>query len=281
MKTTDDGEKSSVAPPVIDDSVPRFLSVPGWERHRSWLWHGFSTRQRGVSRVYLANAEDGQGELNLGFTAADSAENIRENRRRFVRAVTGSGETPLRVVRQVHSNRSLVIDPNAEAIPEADGLMTSQPGILLGIQTADCVPVLVADPVGRVVAAFHAGWRGTVTRIVELGIAQMRQELGSEPADLVAGIGPAVGECCYAVGPEVQGRFKDEFAYAANLFTETEPGQKLNLIEANRRQLLAAGVRAESIAIAGGCTSCQTELYYSHRASGGHAGRMMAVIGIR
>lgn len=242
-----------------------------------WLWHGFSTRRGGVSRAYTEDASD----LNLGFTKADAAEAVRENRELFVEAVTGSRETPLITVRQVHSNVTVVAGSAEAGGCEADGLMTDEPGLLLGILTADCIPVLVVDPVRRVVAAFHAGWRGTVARIVERGIAQMGERFESEPGDLLAAIGPGIGACCYAIGGEVEERFAENFAYAAELFSEREGRPHLDLIEANRRQLMDAGLHGGSISIAGGCTACHPELFYSHRASGGHAGRMMAVVGIR
>jgi YfiH family protein len=274
---------------VSADGV-EWLGVPGWESHE-WLRHGFSTRRGGISRVYLASDEidprqlnlgEFNGELNLGFTAADTAENVRENRLRFVDAVTGSRKTWLRTVRQVHSTRSVTVAAAAQKpTPEADGLMTGQAGVLLGIQTADCIPVLVADPVRRAVAAFHAGWRGTVGRIVELGVGRMTEEFGSDPADMIAAIGPGIGVCCYKVGDEVQAQFDAHFSYAEELFLPAEGAFYLNLVEANRRQLMAAGLAADSIAAVGGCTSCQPQLFYSHRASGGYAGRMMAVIGIR
>jgi YfiH family protein len=189
---------------------------------------------------------------------------------------------------------------------KGDGLMTDDPGLLLGIQTADCIPVLVADRKRRAVAAFHAGWRGTVKRIVESGIGRMRLEFGSIPEDLIAAIGPGIGPCCYAVGEEVLSGFESQFAYALELFcevydsdpvrnkypmlflTQRAPGHSpigpnlhLNLIEANRRQLLAAGLKPRSIKIVGGCTNCQPELFFSHRASQGHAGRMLSIIGIK
>jgi YfiH family protein len=184
--------------------------------------------------------------------------------------------------------------------------MTDKPGILLAVQTADCIPVLVADRKRRVVAAFHAGWRGTVKRIVETGVGRMRLEFGSRPEDMIAAIGPGVGTCCYAVGEEVFSEFESQFLYGRDLFhevysadvvrqkypmlflTQRAPGHSpigpslhLDLVEANRRQLLDAGVKPRSIKIVGGCTSCEPALFFSHRASQGHAGRMMAVIGIR
>jgi YfiH family protein len=196
--------------------------------------------------------------------------------------------------------------PNSSLGCKGDGLMTDQPGLLLAVQTADCIPVLVADRKRRAVAAFHAGWRGTVQRIVESGVGRMRLEFGSRPEDLAAAIGPGIGACCYAVGEEVLSSFDSQFAYAHNLFrevcdadpvrakypmlflTQRAPGHSpigpslhLDLAEANRRQLLAAGLKPRSIQLVGGCTGCQPELFFSHRASRGHAGRMLSVIGIR
>jgi polyphenol oxidase len=257
-----------------------WFSVPAWEE-QDWLWHGFSTRRGGVSRAYLPEGRNSAlGELNLGFTAADSRESVLENRGRFAQAVTGIRETPLRALRQIHSSCSVTATTGVEPA-EADGIMTDQPGALLCIQTADCIPVLVADPVKRAVAGFHAGWRGTVERIVELGVMRMGEEFGSDPATMIAAIGPGIGRCCYTVGGEVQARFDGNFSYGAELFHLRDEGLYLDLIEANRRQLLTAGLAADSISIVGGCTACHQELFFSHRASDGHAGRMMTIIGIR
>jgi len=282
-----------------------WLAVPGWQR-AGWLWHGFSTRRGGLSRAYCP--EGRPGELNLGFTAEDDREAVAGNRRLLAEAVTGDLATPLATVRQIHSN-VVVVAGAAEGARErprkADGLMTDEAGVLLGIQTADCIPVLVADRKRRAVAAFHAGWRGTVKRIVESGVGRMRLEFGSKPEDLMAAIGPGVGQCCYAVGDEVLSAFESQFAYANELFrevydsdpvrtrypmlflTQRAPGHSeigprvhLNLVEANRRQLIAAGLNPRSIKVVGGCTSCQPELFFSHRAAQGRTGRMLAVIGI-
>ena len=138
-------------------------------------------------------------------------------------AVTGSADTPLVALRQFHSNlvhRATKEDAERERPWKADGLITDEPGLLLGIQTADCIPVLVADRKRRAVGAFHAGWRGTVKRIVELGVGRMRLEFGSRPEDLVAAIGPGVSACCYAVGEEVLSEFESQFQYARELFRE-------------------------------------------------------------
>jgi len=293
------------APRVAANGV-QCLAVPGWQK-ASWLWHGFSMRKGGVSRAYCA--EDAPGELNLGFTSADDREAVAQNRRLLAEAITGSVATPLITIRQIHSNVVVLAsagDAARERPSKADGVMTDEPGLLVGVQTADCIPVLVADRKRRAVAAFHAGWRGTVSRIVETGIGRMRLQFGSRPEDLVAAIGPGIGACCYAVGEDLLSNFESQFAYARDLFhevydsdpirtkypmlflTQRAPGHSpigpslhLDLIEANRRQLLAAGLKPKAIHLLGGCTSCQQDLFFSHRASQGHAGRMLSVIGIR
>ncbi len=280
-----------------------WLPVPGWDF--SWLWSGFSARKGGLSRAYCA--DDAPGELNLGFTAADDRNAVLRNRLMLAEAISGDAGTPILTLRQFHSNcvvHAVAADAARQRPHKADGQMTDEPGLLLAIQTADCIPVLVADRKRRAVAAFHAGWRGTLKRIVESGIGRMRLAFGSRPEDLVAAIGPGIGACCYAVGEEVFSAFESQFLYAHDLFrevcdadpvrkkypmlflTQRAPGHSslgpslhVDLIEANRRQLLAAGLKPASIQVVGGCTQCHTELFFSHRASRGHAGRMMAVIG--
>lgn len=295
--------------PLIAGRGVGILKVQAWQDRkilRSWLWHGFSTRIGGFSRAYAA--DDAPAELNLGFTASDNREAVLQNRAALAGAVSGDPCTPLVTLRQFHSNLIITAErphANLDRPRKADGIITATPGILLAIQTADCVPVLVADRKRRVVAAFHAGWRGTVKRIVEAGVGKMRLEFGSQPKDLIAAIGPGVGQCCYAVGEEVLSEFESQFVYARELIrevfdadpvrnkypmlflTQRAPGHSpigpslhLDLIEANRRQLLDAGVRPSAISSIGGCTSCHTDLFFSHRASQGHAGRMMSVIGI-
>jgi YfiH family protein len=286
-----------------------WIPVAAWDRY-PWLWHGFSTRKGGLSRAYCGDDSAGElGELNLGFTSEDERETVLSNRRLLVEAVTGDATTPLVPIRQFHSNlvvRVTSTDAAREKPWKADGRITNEHGLLLAVQTADCIPVLVADRKRRAVGAFHAGWRGTVKRIVETGIGRMRLEFDSRPEDLIAAIGPGVGSCCYAVGEEVLSEFESQFLYARELFhevysadvvrqkypmlflTQRAPGHSpigpslhLDLIEANRRQLLDAGLKPGAIKIVGGCTNCDSELFFSHRGSRGRTGRMMAVIGIR
>ncbi|HUD57227.1 MAG TPA: peptidoglycan editing factor PgeF [Terracidiphilus sp.] len=303
---------------VIAPNGVHLLQISEWNE-LPWLWHGFSTRRGGVSRAYCA--EGAPGELNLGFTAHDDRDLVIANRSLLAAAVSGDPTTQLVTVRQFHSNLVVAAPGHEKEIAckdgapgdmssslgcKGDGLITAEPGLLLAIQTADCIPVLLADRKQRVVAAFHAGWRGTVQRIVELGVGKMRLEFGSKPRDLIAAIGPGIGACCYAIGEEVLSAFESQFTYGRALFhevfdtdpvrtkypmlflTQRAPGHSpigpslhLDLIEANRRQLLDAGVKPGAIRVVGGCTNCRPDLFFSHRASQGHAGRMMSVIGLR
>jgi YfiH family protein len=289
----------------------RVVRVPGWEKY-PWLAAGFSTRLGGISEAY------GEGEQNLGWTEQDSEENVAENRRGFVEAVAGKAAVELVTVRQIHSGLVRVIEKehgglvaaNGRAVMRGDASMSDVPGLLLGVQTADCVPVLVVDTKKKVVAAFHAGWRGTLKRIVERGVGTMRLRYGSKPKDLIAAIGPAIGACCFAVGEEVRWEFESQFAYAPELFSEVydsdpvrekypllfmtarAPGHSnigpqthLDLFEANRRQLLDAGLSAKNVHVVGECSACTVtrdgrRKYFSHRAEHGFTGRMMGVVGI-
>ena len=267
-----------------------------------WLIHAFSTRQGGYSRVYGGNA------LNLGFTKTDSKAAVERNRAAFVEELgIGKGRPwPLVTVRQIHSD---IIHRVSEATAVAlagDGLVTDTPGLLLAVQTADCLPVIVVDPKKRAVGVFHAGWRGTVKRIVEKGVGEMQRYFGSRPRDLEAAVGPGVHDCCYTVGEEVRESFQSQFAYAEELFHEVKesdpvrekypmlfltaraPGHStlpvkilLDLVESNRRQLLDAGVLAKNIESSPLCTSCNTNVLFSHRAENGITGRLMGVVGMR
>ncbi len=277
-----------------------------------WLIHGFSTRAGGSSRAY------GKGDLNLGFTKDDSRAAVELNRAAFLkelRAVTRTGRRtgksrdsfwPLITVRQIHSDIIRCVDSIPEEPLTGDGLITATPHLLLAIQTADCLPVILVDTKRHAVGVFHAGWRGTVQRIVEKGVGEMHRCFGTRPRDLKAAIGPGIQGCCYAVGEEVRIQFESQFEYGASLFREVKdsdpvrekypllfltaraPGHSdlpktiyLDLVEANRQQLLAAGVSKKNIETSPLCTNCQPELLFSYRAEKGKTGRMMGVAGIR
>jgi polyphenol oxidase len=276
-----------------------------------WLVQGFSTRLGGFSRVYR------KGDLNLGFTKDDSPAAVERNRAMFLDKVRGanahrrvkknaSSLWPLVTLRQIHSDIIHCIDAVPDEPLAGDGMITATPGFLVAIQTADCFPIILVDMKRRAVGVFHAGWRGTVKRIVEKGIGEMVRHFGSRPSDLQGAIGPGIQGCCYEVGEEVRANFESQFEYASELFREIResdpvrekypllfltaraPGHGelppkifLDIAEANRRQLLAAGVPAKNIEISTLCTKCNNDLLFSHRVEKGKTGRQMAVAGIR
>ncbi|MDP9049474.1 MAG: peptidoglycan editing factor PgeF [Acidobacteriota bacterium] len=311
-------QDSQLAKKRTPGRAARAVKVPGWEKY-GWLRHGFSTRSGGVSSVYDPGVS--KGSLNLGWTKEDEEQNVTKNRRLFLRAIVEGKYEKLLTIRQFHSDMVRVVEmgdcasegrletPTGRALLRGDGLMTDVPGVMLGVQVADCVPVLVVDVKRKAVAAFHAGWRGTLGRIAERGIGRMRLRYGSRPEDLVAAIGPSIGPCCYSVGEEVRFEFESQFAYAPELFTEVydsdpvrdkypllfltarAPGHSnigpqihLDLWEANRRQLLDAGLKAKRITVVGECSACARvggrPKYFSHRGESGFAGRMMGVVGV-
>jgi polyphenol oxidase len=269
-----------------------------------WLAHGFSTRPGGFSKAYGATS------LNLGFTKEESRETVTRNREVFLQSLGAVDKEkvsmPLVTVRQIHSDliHAVTAVPKTERV--GDGVITDTPGILLAVQTADCLPVILVDPERKAVGVFHAGWRGTLRRIVEKGVGEMRRSFGSGPKNLRAAIGPGIRQCCFEVGAEVRAQFDAQFAYAGKLFREIEeldpvrekypmlfltaraPGHGelpvqlfLDLAEANRLQLLDAGLSAKNIHVSPLCTACRTDLLFSYRKEKGVTGRMMAAVGIR
>jgi YfiH family protein len=268
-----------------------------------WLIHSFSTRPGGSTTAY------GGRTLNLGFTKDDARENVEKNRGRLLLSIGAADNHkpwPMVTLRQIHSDIVHVVRSADTGPFNGDGLITNLPGIILAVMTADCLPVLLADRKNRVVGAFHAGWRGTVQRIAEKGLGIMRREFGTQPQDVFAAIGPGVQQGCYEVGEELKDQFESQFSYAAELFREVKhydvvhekypllfmnmraPGHgdqciklHLDLREANRRQLLEAGIPQKQISALEQCTSCDTRQFFSHRAEKGRTGRMMALIGIQ
>ena len=258
------------------------IKVPEWEQFE-WLRHGFSTRGGGLSTVYGGN------DLNLGVTKEDDPDLVAQNRKLFLRVVAPDPDLRMQAVLQVHGTRVMTVTPasmtgNGSALIEADGMVTSSPGVMLGVKTADCVPVLLADTRQRVVAAIHAGWRGTAAGIVEQGVAKMSDEFGSRMEDLVGAVGPSIRACCYTVGEEVRTAFEARYRYAGDLFEEDGDGLKVNLWDANRKQMVDAGLRPERVSVLAECTACARvrgrRKYFSHRAEKGFTGRGLGAIGI-
>ncbi len=269
--------------------VPALVKIP-------WLVHGFSTRPGGVSLL------EGEKVLNLGFTEWDRRENVLENRRSF-QEVLGAANLELISLKQIHSDVIHLFDAAPGEPCRADASATNRPGLLLSVQTADCVPILLVDPKKRAIAAVHAGWRGTLQRIVVKAIGRMYMQFGTNPADLLAAIGPSIGGCCYEVGTEVATQFQSQFAEAPEWFDEFRTGDEpnpiqwlnmmppghqpppknvlLDLREANRAQLLGAGLRPLNIFVSDLCTACRRDLLFSYRKEGAASGRLLSVIGIR
>jgi len=241
--------------------------------------NAFSTRQGGVSKLPAAS-------LSLGNFAQDQRDAVLENRRRFVSAI-GASDWPLVTVKQVHSADVCRVtgklgfngDP-----PTCDALLSDLDNILLAVQTADCIPILIADRRTRAFAAVHAGWRGTLKRILARTIERMQLEFDSDPRDLLVAIGPAIGSCCFEVGPDVIELFTAEFDFAAEILTTNGSAGKarLDLNQANFRQLIAIGVEPDKIYDSRLCTSCREDLFFSYRRDRGAerpVGRLMGVIG--
>lgn len=176
-------------------------------------------------------------------------------------------------LKQIHSN--VVIDTSGKrgVLGRGDALVSAEPGNWIGIRTADCVPILLADQEKKIVAAVHAGWRGTVSNIVEKTLEAMNKEHGSEPSDVLAAIGPCIANCCYEVGKEVGEQFD-------HILPNKSRENTVDLVLANRRQLLDAGVIPANIDESNLCTKCLPEEFYSFRREAAHAGRMVSAIRI-
>ncbi|HWS88396.1 MAG TPA: peptidoglycan editing factor PgeF [Pyrinomonadaceae bacterium] len=246
---------------------------------REGFANAFSTRGGGVSPFP-------EGSLNLAGFDQDSAENILENRRRFTEALGGGWA--LAACWQVHGADVFVVREPEYPCPEnerCDALATNLKGVLLGVKTADCVPVVVGDAKNGACAAVHAGWRGTLSEIVRRALARMREEFGTDPRDVRAALGPAALGCCYEVGADVVEPFRAKFADADSLFTSTKDGHALvDLHEANRRQLIEAGVNPERVHALPLCTMCRPDLFFSYRQDRkryGRTGRLLSVVGMR
>jgi polyphenol oxidase len=256
-----------------------------------WLVHGFSTRAGGQSRLHKGRA------LNLGFTDWDRPEAVAQNRRKLQQAL-GARTMPLVALAQIHSDVAHVIAAPPTIPLQGDAILTRRPGLLLAVQTADCVPILLVDTEQHAVAAIHAGWRGTLARIAAKTLGRMRLEWSTEARHVVAALGPAIGRCCYEVGPEVAQAFAAQFAPAAEWFdgpfarlalgeepnplpwlTMMPPGHEpppervqLDLRAANRWQLVDAGVEPGNISVSTLCTACRTDLFFSYRREASPAG---------
>ena len=265
-----------------EGEVP-FLTFRAFEE-MPWILQGFSTRLGGVSRGIWES-------MNLSFSRGDEPEAVEENFRRIAGAV---GFDPERIVfsDQIHKTEILRVSEEEacganlreKKLYGIDGLVTDCPGIVLSTSYADCVPVFLADPVHRAIAAVHSGWRGTVGKIGTKAVARMGEEFGSLPEDLVAVIGPSICASCYEVSEEVAAAFREAFSEKdceRFLYAKGSGKYQLDLWLACKCALTEAGLPEESVHISGVCTSCNRELLWSHRATGGKRGNMLGFLGIR
>lgn len=229
------------------------------------LVHGFSTRKGGVSVGPFAS-------LNLGIAEGDMLKRVLLNRRRFCNALNFA-PSDLVQAEQVHSNKTLVVTTSG-INNGVDAMITNRHGIFLSVKVADCAPILCYDPQRQVIAALHAGWRGTVSGIIGNTIETMQQKFGSQPKDILAAVGPALHVCCYEVQADVASQFQNDEV------EEREGRLFLDLPRAIARRLTAAGLLSENLDFCELCTACHPEFFYSYRRDKEITGRMMAVIGL-
>jgi YfiH family protein len=245
--------------------------------------HAFSTRQGGVSRAPLAS-------LNLGMSVGDDPAAVQENRQRFFGQFGIELQRQVVRVKQVHGDRVLTVDEPLTRRPgfpgslvdepaEHDAMVSNVAGLALTVSTADCVPILVHDPVRRAVAAIHAGWRGTAERIAPKAVEVMARRYGTRPADVQVAIGPAIGRCCYQVDRPA---FERLVACTPSADRHLEPDGtehwRADLPGLNRAMLEETGIPASQIEDLTLCTACRKEQFFSHRGEHGRTGRMMSFV---
>lgn len=240
--------------------------------------HGFTARHGGLSNGPYAS-------LNLAFHVGDDPEKVRANRK-IVAGALGFIPEMLVTAEQVHGERIAIVTAGQagmgamdyeSAISATDALITDLPGIPLATFYADCVPVLILDPIKKAIGLSHAGWKGTVLKIAQKTVLKMSEIYGTKPGDCLIGIAPSVGPCCYEVDSTVSREFEGEYKDTAGILTPSSPGKwRLDLWSANLRQLLETGVRQENVVISRICTCCNKNMLFSYRGEKGLTGRMGA-----
>ena len=232
--------------------------------------HGFLTRKGGVSGPPYES-------LNFDARDTDPRENVDENRSRFFSAF---GVERLITVSQVHGSSVFRLEGGLSASPpEADAIVTNVSGVAIGMLTADCLPVLIYDPVNKAIGAVHAGWKGTALGVTMNAVKEMTRAFGSRPRDLVAALGPSIGPCCYKVGESLQDEFRKN-GRTLDSFIPLDDGLRLDLGAENLSQLLSLGVPEKHISGSAPCTSCAAD-FFSYRRDGGRTGRQLSFIMLR
>ncbi len=229
--------------------------------------HFSTTRIGGVSSKRLES-------LNLGYTVNDNPKNVTQNLDSLAQSI-GFERNQMVSPKQTHSKNIGIVNSNKDIFPDTDALITNKPGICIFIRTADCVPILLYDPIKKALAAIHSGWKSTVQEISKHTIELMQKEFGTKPEDLIAGIGPSIGPTVYEVGTEVAKIFNKQFG-ANHIVNPIKNSDKylLNLWEVNKQILIESGIPKEQIEIAEICTYTNSELFYSARRDGVKTGRL-------
>lgn len=260
------------------DGALVYYTFPALETVRG-VRHAFSTRLGGVSAPPFDS-------MNLSFTRGDDEAAVRENFRRFF-AVIGAVPEQGVISAQTHTANVRAVGhadcgsgvTRPRTYTDVDGLMTDEAGVVLCTQYADCVPLLFADPVRRVVATAHSGWRGTVQRIGAVTVERMCAAYGCRPADIRAAVGPSIGPCCFEVDDPVIAAFSAMAEWDDTCITPTRAGHgRIDLWEINRRILLAAGISPAHLTVTDLCTQCHPDLFWSHRVCGPTRGSLAACI---
>ncbi len=254
-------------------TFPQIEAIP-------FVRHGFSTRLGGVSEGIFSS-------MNLSFTRGDDPQRVRENFERFCAAIGGSAEqvvisaqehhTAIRNVTREDAGRGVTRD---RGWTDVDGLLTDEPGVILCTQYADCVPLFFVDPVKRVVGTSHSGWKGTVARIGAVTVERMCRDYGCRPEDILAGIGPSIGPCCFEVDTPVYEAFSQMDLWEEGFVRHRGEKHDLDLWSVNRKVLEQAGLLPEHITVTDVCTRCYPEVFWSHRATGGNRGSLAAFIAL-
>lgn len=244
--------------------------------------HVFSTRSGGVSTGDCAS-------MNLSFNKDTNRENVLKNYEILCTAV-GIDTSHLVLSHQTHTNNVLCVTKEdcgtgitKPSFSDIDGLITNEPGVALVTQFADCTPLLFCDPVKKVIATSHAGWKGTVKLIGKVTVEKMISEYGSDPKDIIAGIGPCIGKCCYEVDDPVYNEIvKIPFLNLPEVIFPKDNGKyMLDLVETNRQILIHSGIKAENIDASDICTCCNSNILHSHRATKGKRGNLAAIIELK
>lgn len=260
----------------IDFLYPEALNQSGTAKA------AFTTRHGGVSTGQWSS-------LNLGLHVGDNREDVITNRELAARELNAALDQWV-CGEQVHGNRVAVITEedrgsgarsHETSIKGVDALVTNVPGIVLTAFAADCVPILLVDPVQKAIAAVHAGWKGTMKQIAKETVRVMQEVYGSRPEDMLAAVGPAIDLCCYEVDQHVFIPFVELYPKGKGFFQEKfDHKWQLSIPEANVQILEEAGLLPNRVVRTGGCTSCQTDLFYSHRAEKGKTGRHAGLIAL-